>query len=55
VFGLQITHDSKIAQIRTVLLDVMKKDGAADIGKVPPLGDVDTPVAAVAEQAPAAE
>ena len=55
VFGLQITHDSKIEQIRPVLLDVMKEDNAADTGNVSPPNDFATPVGTIAEQAPAAE
>ena len=55
VFGLQITHESKIEQIRAALLDVMQDEDSADASNTPPPGDVDTPVAAIAEQAPAAE
>ncbi|MGB0631682.1 MAG: [protein-PII] uridylyltransferase, partial [Alphaproteobacteria bacterium] len=55
VFGLQITHESKLDQIRADLLAVMTDGGGADAEDVPPPGDVDTPVAAIAEEVPAAE
>ncbi len=55
VFGLKITHDSKLGQIRKALLDVLSDDSGADADDVPPPGDVDTPVAALAEKATAAQ
>jgi [protein-PII] uridylyltransferase len=55
VFGLRITHDSKLEQIRKALLDVLSDDSGADAEDVPAPGDVDTPVAAIADEATAAE
>jgi [protein-PII] uridylyltransferase len=55
VFGLQITHQSKLDQIRADLLAVMMEDDRTDPDDVLPPGDVDTPVAALAEEVPAAE
>ena len=46
VFGLQITHESKLEQIREALLDVMADDTGTSAADVPARGDVDTPVAA---------
>ncbi|MEK9644238.1 MAG: [protein-PII] uridylyltransferase [Alphaproteobacteria bacterium] len=55
VFGLRITHDSKLEQIRKALLDVLSDDSGADAEDVPAPDDVDTPVAAIADEATAAE
>ena len=55
IFGLQITHESKLAEIRDALLAVMENAPGADTTDVPPAGDVDTPVAEIAGETRAAE
>ena len=55
IFGLKVSHENKLEQIRKALLDVMDDDAAETGAGDPFAGNSDTPVAAIAEQAPAAE
>ena len=55
VFGLQVTHQSKLDQIRADLLAVMTADDGVDSGDVPQPGDAHTPESAPPSEATAAE
>ena len=55
VFGLQITHESKLKQIHADLLDVMTEEVGADDADDPPTDGLDRSAADPAERMPSAE
>ena len=55
VFGLQITHESKLKQIHADLLDVMTEEVGADDADDPPTDGLDRSAADPADRMPSAE